>query len=117
MKAPTEVKFSFDPIKAGVVSFGNDIAKIIYCCVRKGHIVDDRFDDQVFVFSEKLLENMPEFYNDFKKMVAKSNLNQFGRRTIREFGFRHETILDDNFWIGVWEYINKWETLDIVLEF
>lgn len=113
MKVPTESKFGFDPIKKNVVSFGNETAKIIYCCIRTQHMVDDDFDRQVLEFAKKLDEEMPQYYSDFRRMVRRSSLQGFGQRTIHEFGMFRDTILDDDFWIGVWEYINKWKTLKI----
>lgn len=115
MKVPTEAKFNFNPTEKGVVSFGNEIAKIIYCCIRPEHIVDGNFDRQVLDFAKKLAENMPEYYLDFQRLVRRSKLSCFGRRTVMEFGFKYDSILDDDFWIGVWEYINKWKTLKITI--
>ena len=116
MKAPKEVKFGFDPTEKGVVSFTNEIAKIIYCCIRSQHIIDDKFDARVLLFAESLTERQRKWYSEFKEEVHTTFLEEYGRRTVREYGFQHQSILDDDFWIGVWEYINGWETLTITIK-
>ncbi|MCK5016332.1 MAG: hypothetical protein KAS32_04595 [Candidatus Peribacteraceae bacterium] len=121
LKAPKQVIFKFDPIESNVKSFGNEIAKIIYCCIRKNHIVDQHFDEQAFAFGKRLSENMPAYYLGFKRQIERSPFSKFGIRTISETSFSHEKILDDNFWIGVWEYIKDWHShrmfeLDIVID-
>lgn len=116
MKVPTEITIAFDPIGAGVASFTSKTAKIIYCCIRKQHIVDQYFDAQVFGFAEGLDEDMPEDYEEFKKRVRGSALSVFGTKIVPpESLFRQVTRLDDEFWQGVWKYIIGEGELEIKL--
>ena len=115
MKAPTEIEIAFDVEEAGVASFTSETAKIIYCCIRKQHIVDQHFDSQVFGFAEYLDENLPLDYEGFKNMIESTELSKFG---ILEGGRRTCCgPLDDEFWQGVWQYIIGEKKLEIKMNF
>ena len=111
MKAPEEVVLAFDPEEAGVASFTSETAKIIWCCIRKQHIVDQHFDSQVFGFAEYLDEVQPRSYSEFKELVYRSELAKFG--TIMGQNRRICRLLDDEFWTGVWNYISGHSKLKI----
>lgn len=116
MKAPTKVTLAFDPDEAGLASFTSDTAKIIWCCIRKQHIVHQHFDSQVFGFAEYLDENMPDDYGSFKSMVACTDLRVFGicyTGTPMEQRCCSHRELDDEFWQGVWEYIKGRKKLEV----
>ncbi len=118
MKAPETITIAFDPFEAGIVSFTSKTAKIIWCCIRKQHIVDQHFDAQVFGFAEYLDENMPIDYKQFKEMIYRTELCKFGINHVgTDFQIRMCTNrqLDDEFWQGVWEYISGEKELEIIM--
>ncbi len=119
MKAPTEVVLAFNPEESGVVSFTSKTAKIIWCCIRKQHIVDQHFDSKVFSFAEYLDENMPSCYEAFKNIVNCTDLRVFGiiyTGTPMEQSACCNRELDDEFWSGVWEYITGEKMLEIKIQ-
>ncbi len=117
MKAPEKVILAFDPIEAGVVSFTSRTAKILWCCIRKQHIVDKNFDSQVFGFAEWLDEEWPETYEHFKDKVSCTELRKFGTNWVNlhpGFPSSGSQVLDDEFWQGVWEYLQGEK--DLIIE-
>jgi hypothetical protein len=116
MKAPEKVKLAFDPTEAGIVSFTSRTAKILWCCIRKQHIVDQHFDSQVFGFAEWLDEEWPDNYEHFKDKVFRTELRKFGTNWINThpgFSSSGSPVLDDEFWQGVWSYLQGEKELEI----
>ena len=111
MKAPTKVVFAFDPDKSDIPVLTDRVGKILWACIRKQHIVSQYFDGNVQDVTLSIAEQKPENYEDFKKIILCSGLNIFG--TIGNMNYYN---LDDEFWQGVWEYVQGKKELEMEVE-
>jgi hypothetical protein len=117
MKAPETVAFAFDPDKSDIPALANRIGRILWACIRSGHIVDQYFNDQVLDMAEWIDKDKPSNYETFVKMINMSHLNRFGTRPYGEDGKECRGYrTDPEFWRGVWEYINGEKTLSIIIQ-
>jgi hypothetical protein len=113
MKVPGTVTFTFDPDTSDITALQTFEGRILWACIKTQHIVDEYFNAAVEDVARRLQENMPKTYRGFKDVIRGSDLCQFGTRWVRDSGY---TVLDDEFWRGMWRYLKRKNILDIQLE-
>lgn len=110
-KAPEKLVFSFDPRTSAVIGLSDEKFKIIWGCIKTGHIVDQYFNGHVQKLVDCLNDEMPGNYDQFKMMVGSSGLSTYGNKYEGgEYGYR---TMDDEFWKCVFDYITGVKNLEI----
>jgi len=108
MKPPIKVVFKFDPYKSDIPALSDKNGRILWACIKYQHIVSQHFNGNVQDVALLIAENKPKNYEDFKHIILLSGLNIFG--TIGDMNCHN---LDDEYWRGIWEYINGEKTLNV----
>lgn len=114
-KCPEKVKLTFDMNELWLLK--NKTARILWCCIKTGHLTSQYFNDNVLAVAEaidKIHETKTLSYPKFKNVIERSTLQKFGRRTIKEVGFFcHQDEFDDEYWTGIYGYIMGEKELQI----
>jgi len=107
MKAPTKVVFAFDPDESNIPALADRVGKILWGCIKTQHIVSQHFNGNVQDVALRIAEQKPKVYEEFKNIIVRSGLNIFGTHCLTNpIVIPLPPTLDDEFWQGVWEYIN-----------
>jgi len=110
-------KLEFDPEKLDdpdlVKIFKSHTAKVLWCCIKAGHITDQFFNEKILYISGVIDVKRKDSlysYNDFVKIIEP--LRDFGRIHVREFG-RSTAVIDHEFWGGVYASIERYSDFKI----
>jgi hypothetical protein len=99
---PPEIYLTFDPTQLTdeelIQIFANEHIKIIYCCIRSSHIVDQFFAEKILELKRKLYD--PWTFEHFMKITY---LNPY----LQNYGTKV-------FWGQVWEILNHKRKLRIL---
>lgn len=108
MKPITNPKITFDPEADPTIKkiFDNRASAVLWCCIKSGHITDQYFDDKILKMAEKLQEKLPTKYQKFLKVVRPLT-EHFGKVYSASHGMysSHETVIDNEFWMGIYDMI------------
>jgi len=116
MKCPEKVIFAFDIRMISLLQ--NKTALILWACIKTGHITNQYFNDNVEAVAEAV-DKMPErTYENFKGIIQRSALHVFGLREREQVMFLTPIMADisDDFWQGIWDYIEGKKELEIEIK-
>lgn len=117
MKVFQPIEFGFDPEKSDIKCLHHKIAKIIWCCIKVQHIVDQYFNDQVYEFALKIEKKKPDTYKDFIKLIYGTGLSKYGSDCDERWPYLAIKNIDDEFWQDVFKYISGEKELEIINKF
>jgi len=104
-------QFGFDVRETNIRSLTVPIAFIIWTLIKGNHLTEDGFDEQVINLVYQIHKYKPKNYMEFKGCVQGSRLNSgFGSYHITSMNYN---VLDDEFWLGVWYYIQNQDEFTI----
>lgn len=107
-------QFGFDVRETNIRSLTIPTAFIIWTLIKGNHLTEDGFDDQVMNLVYQIQKNKPKDYMEFKCCVQGSRLNSsFGTY---HYSAMNYNVLDDEFWLGVWYYIQNPDEFTIEFE-
>ena len=118
MKVAKKVVFKFNPDNAGIPALTDFYGRILWACIKTGHITNQYFNGEVQAVALQLNKKFPESFEKFKGLIRMSGLTCFGVKT-DEFMCGLKTAigdLDDEFWQGIYDYLTKKKTLKIVID-
>ena len=117
MKAPEKLSFAFDPSESDIPALASRVGRILWGCIKQQHITDQYFNDHVLGVVDKIGENNPTTYREFKNIIQHSGLQGYGCcRDDGSLGVPAHQRLDDDFWDGVWLYVSGAAGIKMVLE-
>lgn len=104
----------FDPDTSNIPALTDKTERIIWACIRYQHIVSQYFNDNVAMVVLRIAEIKPKNYEEFKAIIATSDLRVFGTLLMPSpLGEAVCPVLDDEFWRGVWEYVTGNKQLEM----
>ena len=114
-KVPKQVTFLFDPDNSGIPALSDFRGRILWACIKAGHITSQHFNGNVQDVAIRLQEEEPREYKDFKNIIQSSGLNVFGTNCVRR-GMEGYRELDDKYWTDMWDYLTKRKELKIIIK-
>ena len=107
-------QFGFDVRDTDIRSLTVPTAFIIWTLIKGNHLTEDGFDEQVMNLVYHIHKHKPKNYMEFKGCVQCSRLNSaFGSYHIESLNY---SVHDDEFWLGVWYYIQNQDEFTIEYE-
>ena len=114
---PEIFKFKFDPKASDEPVFKSDIGLILWSCIKIGHITCQHFNNDVLSVVKEIEKRKPKSYSEFRDIIKVSKLQNFGTKSNGD-SYKYIPILDDSYWLQVWEYVNgdKKQKIDIDIQ-
>ena len=112
-KFNTPFEFGFDVTKTDIKSLKSKEGFIVWTCIAQTHLLSEDFDDKVQNFLKYYKDVKPDTYSRFKFCVSASGLRDYGSDYIEIYGSR---ILDDEWWMGVYNFFQYPEEFQILYE-
>ena len=116
MHLPAIFKLSFDPDKSDLPVLKNQTGRILWMCIKSGHITSQHFNDHVLSVANRIEKEAPQDYYAFEKIIKSSSLSVFGRVTVEETSLFHHDKMDHEFWGEVWRTLKGRRRLDIEIK-
>lgn len=107
-------QFGFDVRDTDIRSLTVPTAFIIWTLIKGNHLTSDSFDEEVMNLVYQIHKYKPKNYMEFKGCIDSSRLGQsFGTYYVDRMNYR---VRDDEFWLGVWYYIQHQDEFTIEYE-